>query len=151
MASFLSYYCENCRYIGGASYGHDIRKFEKKVDAFANVVWWSTCQQILKRIGQPCFRIVLHGFLRQALKYQLSTTKLCFYTLHELVIKINFPCSGSFLKKKKTNAQKSDYISITLKTSIRKDRANLNLSVKQPRFKCSLIQIYEYIDFRDCS
>jgi hypothetical protein len=36
---------------------------KKKVDAFANVVWWSTCQQILKRIGQPCFRIVLHGFL----------------------------------------------------------------------------------------
>ena len=34
----------------------------KKVDAFANVVWWSTYQQILKRIGQPCFRTVLHGF-----------------------------------------------------------------------------------------
>ena len=49
--------------MGGASYGHDIRKFEKKVDGFANVVWWSTYQQILKRIGQPCFRTVLHGFL----------------------------------------------------------------------------------------
>jgi hypothetical protein len=49
--------------MGGTSYGHDIQKFEKKVDAFVNVVWWSTCQQILKRIGQPCFRTVLHGFL----------------------------------------------------------------------------------------
>jgi hypothetical protein len=37
--------------------------FEKKIDAFANVVWWSTYQQILKGIGQPCFRAVLHGFL----------------------------------------------------------------------------------------
>jgi hypothetical protein len=27
----LSYYWENCRNIGGASYGHDIRKFEKKL------------------------------------------------------------------------------------------------------------------------
>jgi hypothetical protein len=36
---------------------------KKKVDAFAKVVWWSTYQQILKRIGQPCFRTVLHGFL----------------------------------------------------------------------------------------
>jgi hypothetical protein len=46
----------------GASYGHDIRNL-KKVDAFANAVWWFTYQQILKRIGQPCFRTVLHGFL----------------------------------------------------------------------------------------
>jgi hypothetical protein len=30
LASFLSYYWENCRNIGGASYGLDIRKFEKK-------------------------------------------------------------------------------------------------------------------------
>jgi hypothetical protein len=36
---------------------------KKKVDGFANVVWWSTYQHILKRIGQPCFRTVLHGFL----------------------------------------------------------------------------------------
>jgi hypothetical protein len=43
----LSYYWENCRNIGGASYGHDIRKFEKKVDAFANVVWNFICS-ILK-------------------------------------------------------------------------------------------------------
>jgi len=35
----------------------------EKVDAFANVVCWFTYQQILKRIGQPCFRTVLHGFL----------------------------------------------------------------------------------------
>ena len=63
MASFLSYHWENCRNIGRASYGHGIRKFEKKVDAFENVVWWSTYQHILKRIAQPCFRTVLHGFL----------------------------------------------------------------------------------------
>jgi hypothetical protein len=59
----LSYQWENCRNIGGASYSPDIRKFEKKVDAFANVVWWFTHQQIFKRIGQSCFRTVLHGFL----------------------------------------------------------------------------------------
>jgi hypothetical protein len=35
----------------------------KKGDAFENVVLWFTYQQILKRIGQPCFRTVLHGFL----------------------------------------------------------------------------------------
>ena len=63
MASFLSYYWENCRNIGGTSYGHDNRKFGKKVDAFENFVWWSTNQQILKRIVQPCFWTVLHGFL----------------------------------------------------------------------------------------
>jgi len=27
----------------------------KKVYAFANVVWWLTCQQMLKKIAQPCF------------------------------------------------------------------------------------------------
>jgi hypothetical protein len=35
---------------------------KKKVYAFANVVWWSTYQQILKRIGQPYFRTGLHVF-----------------------------------------------------------------------------------------
>ena len=45
---------------------------KKKVDGFANVVWWSTYQQILKRIGQPCFRTVLHGFLIDKLLISLS-------------------------------------------------------------------------------
>jgi len=49
----------------------------KKVDAFANVVWWFTYQQILKRIGQPCFRTVLHGFLIDKLLSHL----ICFVLL----------------------------------------------------------------------
>ena len=56
----------------------------KKVDAFANVVWWSTYQQILKRIGQPSFRTVLHGFLmnRQGLNSRNKKLKsVIFYLL----------------------------------------------------------------------
>ena len=35
----------------------------KNIYAFANFVWWLTYQQILRRIGHPCFWNVLHGFL----------------------------------------------------------------------------------------
>ena len=63
--------------MGGASYGHDIREFEKKVDGFANVVWWSTYQQILKRIGQPCFRTVLH---------QINQSKFYLKSVHFITI-----------------------------------------------------------------
>ena len=43
----------------------------KKGDAFENVVLWFTYQQILKRIGRPCFRTVLHGFVIDKLLRQI--------------------------------------------------------------------------------
>jgi hypothetical protein len=60
----------------------------KKVDAFANVVWWSIYQQILKRIGQACLRTVLHGFLIDKLLTCLDRPLLFLQTSYISVISL---------------------------------------------------------------
>ena len=45
-------------------------------------MWWSTYQQILKRIGQPCFRTVLHGLYN----YEFGNFLLPLFLVDKLLI-----------------------------------------------------------------